>query len=256
MRIGNNAVFQNEELYSVEHERSTMAGVAVKAIIMLGVAMLTALVSLKIVSHIETNALALPMVIAGYLVCPITTFILSIIMSRKPLAARALAIPYAVLEGISIGAVCGLLKYALGDLGGLIAALAFIITLAFFLAAAVIYSTGIVKVGSGFRRFVFILGLGLVVSTLVIMIAGLFNHAVFELFYGATTLALIVSIISVIIASLYTLLTLDNAKRMVDAGLDNRYEWYCAFGIVLNFIWLFWEVLRLVMIIASRSSRN
>ena len=29
-----------------------------------------------------------------------------------------------------------------------------------------------------------------------------------------------------------------------------------AFGIVLNIIWLFWEVLRLVMIIASRSSRR
>ena len=49
------------------------------------------------------------------------------------------------------------------------------------------------------------------------------------------------------------MISLDNAQVIVTAGVDKNYEWYASFGIVLNVIWLFWEVLRLVLIIFSRS---
>lgn len=255
MRYGNNMVFRRDDVFDSD-EKATLTGVNLKAAFLLGLTIIASSICMMIVSRFDTNNIAASTIIIGYLVCPIVTVVLSLIMGFKPLAARVLSIPYAILEGVSIGAVCGLLKYALGELGGLISGLAFVGTLTIFLGCAVLYMTGLVKVTSGFRRFVIMLGVGLVLTSLVIVIAGLFNHAIFEMFYGDGIIGLLFAVFGVIVASLYTMLTLDNAKRMVDAGLNKDFEWYCAFGIVLNIIWLFWEVLRLVMIIASRSSRR
>ena len=63
----------------------------------------------------------------------------------------------------------------------------------------------------------------------------------------STDIALIFAIISVFIASIYSLISLDNAKRLVDSGLDRSYEWYAAFGIVITSIWLFLEIFELLI---------
>ena len=255
MRYGNNMVFRRDDVFESD-EKATLTGVNLKAALLLGITILTATICMMFVTKLDTNSVAAPIVIVGYLVCPILTVIFSLIMGFRPLTAKALSIPYAILEGVSIGAVCGLLKYALGAIGGYIAGLAFVGTLAIFLGCAVLYMSGLVKVTSGFRRFVIMLGASLIIMSIVILIAGLFNHEIFALFYGDGIIGLVFAIFGVLIASLYTMLTLDNAKRMVDAGLSKAFEWYCAFGIVLNIIWLFWEVLRLVIIITSRASRR
>jgi len=199
------------------------------------------------------NSFSGGVILFGYLISPILTLVLSLIMSFNPAVAKTLAIPYAILEGVSIGSIAGLLTSLLGTTGGLIVGLAFIVTLSFFLGAAMLYCTGIVRVGSGLRRFGFTALFGLFISSLIISIVGIFNSSVFEFFYGTGNYALIFAIVSVLIASIYSLISLDNAKRLVDSGLDVNYEWYAAFGIVLNVIWLFWEVLRLVLILFSRS---
>lgn len=250
MRFGYNTVFNHASEYACTTP-ATMAGVAKKSIIMLLTALVSTILSMLFVQPL--NNFAGGVILFGYLISPFLTFILSIIMSIKPVVAKTLAIPYAVLEGISIGSIAGLLTVLLGATGGLIVGLAFVITLSFFLGAAMLYCTGIVKVGSGLRRFAFTAGLGLIFSLFFIAIIGFFNSGIYDFFYGNTNTALIFSIISVLIASIYSLISLDNAKRLVDYGLDVTYEWYAAFGIVLNIIWLFWEVLRLVIIIFSRS---
>ena len=92
-------------------------------------------------------------------------------------------------------------------------------------------------------------------SSFIIGILSIFNPTMGALFYGGSNLGIIVSIISILVAGIYTLITLDNAKRIVDAGLDEQFEWYAAFGIILNVIWLFWEVLSLLLRILARSDR-
>ena len=85
------------------------------------------------------------------------------------------------------------------------------------------------------------------------MIAGFFNSQIYELFYGVNSgIALLISIIMVIISSLYVVISLDNATMIVDAGMDKTFEWYAAFGILLNIIWLYYEVLRLLIILSQR----
>ena len=39
-------------------------------------------------------------------------------------------------------------------------------------------------------------------------------------------------------------------------GLDKTYEWYAAFGIVINLIWLFYQILRFVVLVLGGSKRK
>ncbi len=252
MRIGQNTVFERAASFECSN-RATMGGVARKTIAMLLTALISALICMRFVESL--SSLADEIVIFGYLISPILTFVLSMIMSFNPNAAKTLAIPYAILEGVSIGSLAGLLTALLGALGGMIIGLALVITLSFFLGSAVLYCTGIVKVGLGLRKFAFSALFGLCISSLMIWIMGIFNNDIYSFFYGDNNISLIIAIVYVIIAVVYSLISLDNAKKLVDSGLDQVYEWYAAFGIVLNVIWLFWEVLRLILILISRSEK-
>ncbi|MBR2891612.1 MAG: Bax inhibitor-1/YccA family protein [Bacilli bacterium] len=253
MRYGRNIVFQRaNEFYG--DNTATLKGVAIKSIIMLLSAILSSILCMSFVGKYEVESTGV--VIFGYLISPIITMVLSFVMSYNPLAAKSLAIPYSILEGISIGTLAGIMQIAFGDVAGVLVGLALVITLAFFLGASVLYATGLVRVTTGFRRFLWITLLGVIISSVTISIIGIFSPYIYDVFYGLGNLSLVLAIISVLIAGAYSLITLDNAAKIVEAGLDKNFEWYAAFGIILNLIWLFYEVLRLIIILFGRSSRN
>ena len=74
----------------------------------------------------------------------------------------------------------------------------------------------------------------------------------YSLFY-MSGLGLVCSIVMCIIASMYVIVSLSNADEMIEAGASKVYEWFAAYAITLNVIYLFIEVLRLLLIIVSRS---
>ena len=58
------------------------------------------------------------------------------------------------------------------------------------------------------------------------------------------------------VATLYVIVSFDNATQIVDSGADKDYEWYASYAITLNVIYLFFEILRLILIILSNSSKR
>ena len=142
-----------------------------------------------------------------------------------------------------------------GDKAGMLLGLALFITISIFLVGAILYSTGIVRVTTKFRRFMFIMLIGIAITTSLISIVSIFSSVFYMLFMGNSTLSIVITIISIIIASAYTLISFDSANNIVNSSLDKEYEWYASFGIILNVIWLFYEILRLLIIILSRSRK-
>lgn len=245
-KVGNNVVFTRaQNLERVSGQIATIQGVGSKTILLILITFISALATMFILGSDK--------ILSAYFLIWIITFVLLIIMSFNPRAARVLAIPYAVLEGMTVGAISGVVAIAIPEAGLLLPGLALAITMAIFLSASVLYTTGVIRVSGFFRRFMYTLLLGVIITSLVVMIAGLFNSQIYEIFYGATSyIALLISIIMVIISSLYVVISLDNANMIVDAGMDKTFEWYAAFGILLNIIWLYYEVLRLLIILMSR----
>lgn len=245
-KFGDNVVFSRaQNLERVSGQVATIQGVGSKTILLVLITLISALATMFILGPLH--------VLSAYFIIWIITFVLLMIMSFNPTAARVLAIPYAILEGMTVGAISGVVAIAIPDAGLLIPGLALSITMTIFLGASVLYATGVIRVSGFFRRFMYTLLLGVVITSLVVMIAGFFNSQIYELFYGVNSgIALLISIIMVIISSLYVVISLDNATMIVDAGMDKTFEWYAAFGILLNIIWLYYEVLRLLIILSQR----
>ena len=252
MRFGNNVAFtrmaKNRDFDS--YELASINGIAYKSILLIGVAIISALLSMIIITRGTLNLVGTNLII-GFCIAPIITLILSFIISFRPHTAKALGVPYAILEGLSVGSVVGLLMY-FEPIFGLYAALALTITLSYFLGASILISTKIIKISDKFKRFMFVALFGLVVSTLLVSLISIF---VPNLRYALTAnfgLMLAISIISVLIAALYVFVTIDNVFNIVENGISIDYEWYAAFGITLNFIWLFMEIFRLIVLISGR----
>ena len=252
-RFGNNYVFNRaQDLPYESSDTATIKGVSLKTILLLGITIVTGLISMMMIKVDEI--IALGTISLGYFISPFITLILSLIMSFKPKSAKILAVPSAIFEGLGIGSLGMLLIAALGMAeAGLILGLALLITVAIFMGGAVLYTSGKIAVTTRLRRIMSVLLIGVVLSSIIIAIASFFNPAIFSLFFGNNLLSLVISIVTIIIASIYTVISLDNALGIVNAGLDKNYEWYAAFGIVLNIIWLFYEIVRLLLIILSRS---
>ncbi len=254
MQMGTNYVFKKAgELPYTSSKVATAKGVGIKTILLLAITAITGFLSVMLIDANEV--ITTGVMLGGYLLSPILTFILSLIIAFKPNLAKILAIPYAVFEGLGIGSLAVIMIMALGAAdAGLILGLALLITIAIFMGGALLYTSGIIKVGRTFRKIMLTLLIGIIISSLVIGIVSIFNPAVKELFYGVnSTLSLVISVVMVVIASVYTVISLDNANQIVEAGLDKNFEWYASFGIVLNIVWLFYEIVRLLLIILSRS---
>ena len=114
-----------------------------------------------------------------------------------------------------------------------------------------LYATGVIRVGSRFRAFMFGALISVFVCELVIMLLGFVIPQTVELFYGNTWVAMLVSAIMVLLAAFYILVDLSDVTMLVDARMEKKYEWRAAFGLTVTLIWLYVEFLRLFVIIAS-----
>lgn len=249
--IGNNyALRKAEQNIGAETSVATTKGIGIKTIMLVGLTFISALLAIAFITANNFNNLADARVLITYIVCGIATFVLQIIICFSPLKAKYLSIPYAIVEGLSLGVLVGILEFALPGEGLQIAGLALIVTVAMFFAATILYTTGIIKVGAFFRGFMMTVLTGVVIVSLIGFIVWIFSPATMAMYYSSP-LAIGIGVIMVIISSLYVVISLDNAAKMVQMGLDKRYEWLASYGILINIVWLFLEVLRLLMRLAN-----
>ena len=59
-----------------------------------------------------------------------------------------------------------------------------------------------------------------------------------------------------IVATMYVIFSFSVADNLIEAGADKDMEWYAAYAITLNVVYLFIEILRLLLILFSRQSRD
>jgi uncharacterized YccA/Bax inhibitor family protein len=72
------------------------------------------------------------------------------------------------------------------------------------------------------------------------------------LVYGAGPVGIIFSLVVVVIAALNLVLDFDFIEQGATQGAPKYMEWYGAFGLMVTLIWLYLEILRLLMKLRSR----
>lgn len=123
------------------------------------------------------------------------------------------------------------------------------ITILLVALMAILYTTGIVKVGHKFRTVVTALFLTTVLSgvagALLSLIPAL--HDFISAIMNNAVMCIVGGIIYIIIACLFLLVDFDTIQKTVERQLPKKYEWIAAFGLAYTIFYLFLKIFNLLV---------
>lgn len=181
-----------------------------------------------------------PAAIIGFVLAFITIF-------RSPAKAKVTAIPYAFVEGLMLGGITG---FAESMYPG-IAINAVGLTFAIVAAMLFFYKSGIIKPTENFKLMIWSGIVGVFSLYLINFIMMFFGNSI-GFIHSNGTFGILFSLFVVGLASMTLVLDFDFIEEAADKGLPKYMEWYSAFSLMVTLIWLYMEVLRLLMKLQSR----
>lgn len=175
--------------------------------------------------------------------------IVAIILAFKKEWGSVLGPIYAILEGLFVGSISAIYNYTYPGLPMQAVALTLLVTLVMFL----IYRYRIIRVTGRFRMVIIIATSALMFFYLIQWLWVLFTGSPLTGFTNAATpLGIGFSVLVSALAALNLLLNFDTIEKGVELRAAKYMEWYCAFGLLVTIVWLYFELLRLL----SKLQRN
>ena len=187
---------------------------------------------------------------AGWITLVIVGAALSFITAFNPRVAAVTSPIYALVEGLLLGMISAAYSYVYNG----IVIQALMVTLGIFLMTLIFYSAGIIKVTNRFRMGVLIATLSVGLIYLVDIIFSFFGVQI-PLLNDSGIIGIGINVIIIIIAGLNFMLDFDFIDRACAMGAPKYMEWYMGFSLMVTFIWLYLEVLRLLSALRGSSSR-
>ncbi|MEV4509396.1 Bax inhibitor-1/YccA family protein [Dactylosporangium sp. NPDC049525] len=176
----------------------------------------------------------------------IAGLVLGLVISFTQVTNPAVIIPYAALQGVLLGVVSRWYEHAFNG----IVIQAVIGTFGIFAIMAVLYKLQILRATPRFTKMVIGALVGVVVLSLANFIFYLFGLNLGLRDYGTEGkvgwLPIVFSLVIIVVAALTFVLDFDAVEQGVRQGLPEKFAWYCAFGILVGLIFLYWEILRML----------
>ena len=242
MRTSNPALNDSTfNTYAVAGEETmTIKGTVNKSFILIALVFSTALLSWDFITKLDGGIIY---VIASAVIA----LIVGLITSFKPTWAPYTAPAYALFEGVFLGAISGFIDSKYPG----IAIQAVLLTCGTFLCLLLAYRSGLIKATENFK-------LGIVAATgaigliyLASFILGFFGIQI-PYIHGNGIFGIIFSVVVVVIAALNLVLDFDFIEQGAERGAPKYMEWYASYGLLVTLVWLYIEILKLLMKLASR----
>ena len=223
-------------------DQATYKGITIKTFVLLGISILIAAVMAFALPTIIMNNPGL--YVGSLIISSIVGFIAVIIGRRSERKAKYASVIYSVCEGLFLGSISAIAEMFVP---GAVTTAVFT-TVVLFTIMLVLFATGIMRVGSKFRTMCFGLTLGAIGIILVMSIFSLFitdystylnlmiGIEIFLLFYGVITLSL----------------NFAEAQNVVERGASKDAEWSVALGLMVSVVYIYIEILRLILLFAQR----
>lgn len=188
--------------------------------------------------------------VAGGIVLMLSTVIM--IFSRSMRSgdhAKVMGFILALAQGAMLGGfTCGISTYDYkGVSGWSLAGQAIMATIALFFVALLLYKTGAIRVSSGFTKFiVFASGAFGILYGVNFIIALSTGH---NLLMADGPIPIIIAIAAIILGTMSLIQDFDTIDQMVEAGSDKKYQWALATAVASSLVWLYMEILRLLVLV-------
>lgn len=175
----------------------------------------------------------------------IAGLVLGLVISFKQITNPFIISGYAVLQGVMLGVVS---RYFEQQFSGIVIQ-AVIGTFGVFAAMAMLYKMRVLRATPKFARIVMGALIGVVILMVANLVLGAFNVDMGIRDNGTGPVGavpIIFSLVVIVIGALTFILDFDMVEKGVQYGLPEKYAWYCAFGLLVGLIFLYWEILRLL----------
>jgi len=128
------------------------------------------------------------------------------------------------------------------------------IALTFGILAALLflYKSKLIAATENFRLGVFSATFGILIVYVLNLILSFFGISFIGPLFGNGLSGIIFSVFVVGIASMNLVLDFDFIEKGAEQGAPKYMEWYAAFGLMITLIWLYIEILNLLMKLRSR----
>lgn len=168
--------------------------------------------------------------------------VLGLVNSFKKQPSAILVLAYAAFEGLLLGGLSASLEYT--NYPG-IALQAVIGTLAVAATVLVFFHLGILRTSPALNKI-------FMVALVAYLLFGLFNIG-YLLFTGQSLrdglLGLVIGGLAVVMASYSLVMDFEDVKRAAAGHTPRAYAWRCAFGLAVTMVWLYIEILRILVIL-------
>jgi uncharacterized YccA/Bax inhibitor family protein len=175
----------------------------------------------------------------------IAGLVLGLVIAFMQVTNPLVIVPYAALQGVLLGLVSRWYESAYSG----IVIQAVIGTFGIFAIMAMLYKLQILRATPRFTKMV----VGALIGVVVLMAAN-FLFYLFGINLGLRDngtgevgwLPIVFSLVIIVVGALTFVLDFDSVEQGVRQGLPEKYAWYCAFGILVGLIFLYWEILRML----------
>ena len=154
---------------------------------------------------------------------------------------------YALSEGFMLGAISALAELKFPG----IAFQATCMTFCTLFGLLVAYKSGLIRATENFKLGLFAAMSGIFMIYMVTWIVGLFGGSM-PFIHSSGAMGIGFSAVVVVIAALNLVMDFDFIEHGAEIGAPKYMEWYGAFGLMVTLIWLYLEILRLLMKTQSR----
>ncbi|MEM7173942.1 MAG: Bax inhibitor-1/YccA family protein [Bacteroidota bacterium] len=248
LRTSNPALHQRAFVMSNHGFTATMTigGTAMKTIFLLGLASLSAgwvyyqFTDLSIMTHSKDIGVYLGIGCIG-------AFIFSLFTIFKPSWAFFTAPSYALLEGLLLGSLSLIVDRQCPG----IVAHALPLTFATLLVMLFLYSSGIIRVTHRFTMMILVSMGAIGMVYLLSSILRLF-HIQLPYIHESGPIGILFSVFVVGISAFSLVLDFDFIHKAEAYGSPKYMEWYGAFSLMLTLVWLYLEILRLLIKLRGR----
>ena len=179
--------------------------------------------------------------------------VLGLVNSFKQKVSPILVMAYALMEGMMLGGLSALVNLRYPGTA-IQAVLATIVVAGVTLA---LFTNGKIRTTPKLNKIFMIGALSYLGYGLVSMLtAGIFGFSLNSMSIGGIPLGLPIALIAVAMATYSLLIDYTTTAEAVDAGLPQSESWRLAFGLTASLVWLYVEILRVLMYLASIFSND
>lgn len=227
----------------------TYEGAMQKIGILLGFTVISALItSAYSLNALATGNIALLSALAlGGVICGLIMML--VIYITRPKNPAPLMLTYAIFEGVFIGAMSTVMESVFPG----IIIQAILGTLAIFISMYFLYVSKVLRPTPTFNKVVISLTMSIMLLYVISMIISLATPYQMPLLHSSSPMGIALTVFILVVAALNLIMDFGFIERSVQNQTPKVGEWWGAFGMLVTLIWIYIEVLRLLMKLRSRN---